>query len=130
MPFSLLAVAAAALSAFLIGGLWYSPLLLGRVWQRHVGLTDEALGRRLPLTFGLAALASVVMAFNLAAFIGPEPGVLWATIAGALAGVGWVVPALGMTFAFERRPFALWAIDAGYHAVSFSLMGALIGLLQ
>ncbi len=130
MPFSILAVLAAAVSAFLVGGLWYSPILLGRVWQRLVGLEDEALSRGLARTFLLAGIASLVMALNLAAFIGPDAGVGFATFAGAAAGLGWVAPALGMTFAFERRPVGLWLVDAGYHIVSFTLMGALIGLLQ
>ncbi|GAB2489384.1 DUF1761 domain-containing protein [Arenimonas alkanexedens] len=28
------AVLAAALSGFVLGGLWYSPLLFGKAWQR------------------------------------------------------------------------------------------------
>ena len=27
----------AALSAFVLGGLWYSPLLFGKAWQREAG---------------------------------------------------------------------------------------------
>ena len=38
-----LAVLAAAISAFLLGGLWYSPALFGKAWQRGAGLTDEQL---------------------------------------------------------------------------------------
>ena len=38
-----LAVLAAALSAFLLGGLWYSPAMFQRAWQRGSGLTDEQL---------------------------------------------------------------------------------------
>ena len=37
-----LAVVGAALAGFVIGGLWYGPLL-GKVWQRESGLSDEAL---------------------------------------------------------------------------------------
>jgi len=130
MPFSILAVAAAAVSAFVIGGVWYSPLLLGKAWQRLVDLPDEALSAGLARTFIVSGIASVVMALNLAAFIGPDAGVGFAAFAGAAAGLGWVAPALGITFAFERRPVGLWLVDAGYHAVAFTVMGVLIGLLQ
>jgi len=130
MPFSILAVVAAAVSAFVIGGVWYSPLAFGRLWQKQVGLSDEQVASHIVRTFVVSGLASVVMALNLAAFIGPEPGVGFATAAGAAAGIGWVAPALGMTYAFARRSLGLWAINAGYHAVSFTVMGVLIGLLQ
>ncbi len=33
-----LAVVVAALGSFLLGGLWYSPALFGKVWQREAGL--------------------------------------------------------------------------------------------
>ena len=33
-----LAVLAAAISAFLLGGLWYSPALFQKTWQRAAGL--------------------------------------------------------------------------------------------
>ena len=38
-----LAVLTAAISSFLLGGLWYSPALFFKAWQRSAGLTDEQL---------------------------------------------------------------------------------------
>lgn len=130
MPFSPLAAGAAAVVAFLVGGLWYSPILFGARWQALVGLTDEEIAAGTARVFGVAFVLELIIAVNLAAFIGPAPGVAWATTAGALAGVGWVLTGLGVTYAFERKPFVLWAIDGGYHAVTFTVMGLVIGLLQ
>ena len=42
---NILAVLIAAVSSFLLGGLWYSPALFGKAWQREVGLTDEQLAK-------------------------------------------------------------------------------------
>ena len=39
------AVAAGALATFVVGGLWYSPVLFGKAWQRETGLSDEQLAR-------------------------------------------------------------------------------------
>lgn len=33
-----------------------------------------------------------------------------------------------MTYLFERRPLALGLIDAAYHGISFTLMGAILAL--
>ena len=38
-----IAVVVAAVACFLLGGLWYSPVLFGKAWQRETGLTDEQL---------------------------------------------------------------------------------------
>jgi Protein of unknown function (DUF1761) len=122
------AVAVAALASFLVGALWYSPLMFARPWMVDVGLSREALERGgLGRIFAGSALAAVVIATNLAFFLGPDPSIAWGAGAGALAGIGWVATALTTTYLFERRPLRLLAIDAGYHAATFTLMGLILG---
>jgi hypothetical protein len=67
------------------------------------------------------------MAANLGAFLAGPPDVTWGMTAGALAGAGWVAAALGVTYLFERRPLALFLINAGYQIVAFVVMGAILG---
>ncbi len=123
-----LAVALAALSTFVIGGLWYS-LLFGKKWQRAAGVTDEALRTGAPRVFiGSFALA-LVMAASLAAFIG-SGGALFGTAAGLAVGVTWISAAFGTNYLFERRPVALFVINASYNIVAFAIMGAIIGAMQ
>lgn len=122
-----LAVGAAALLTFLLGGVWYSPLLFGRAWQRLAGLDDAQVRSRLLRTFGGAAVCALVAATNLAFFLGPSATPGFGAGAGAAAGIGWVGTALATTFLFERRPLTLVAIDVGYHAVAYTAMGALLG---
>ena len=38
-----LAVVAAAVVSFFIGGLWYSPVMFLKAWQRGAGVTDAQL---------------------------------------------------------------------------------------
>ena len=123
------AVLLAAVATFAVGGLWYSPLLFNRPWQRLTGLTDQALRAGSPArVFGLSFVAALVAAVNLAFFLsGPTTTLAFATLAGALVGGGWVATALATTYLFERRPPGLWLIDAGYHLVAFTLMGAILG---
>lgn len=124
-----LAIFTAAVSMFLVGGLWYSPVLFGKAWQRETGLTDEELNARNPArVFGPAFLLALLMAFNLAAFIGPEATPGFAVGASFAAGFGWVALGMGVTYLFEARSMRLWLIDAGYHAVAFPLMGVILGL--
>ncbi len=120
-------MSACALVTFLVGGVWYSPLLFGKAWAADNGLSDEALRDGNPtVLFGGSFVLALIMAFNLAAFIGPA-GFAFSTAAGFAAGFGWVAMAMGITHLFERRPWRLFLIDAGYHVVTFTLMGAILG---
>lgn len=126
--FNYLAVATAALVTFAIGGLWYSPILFAKAWMRECGMTDEQ-ARQAPLarTFGLSALAAVVMAFNLAAFLGSKATLTFGLFAGAATGIGWVAMSLGVIYLFEQRSVKLWLINSGYQVVAYTAMGGILG---
>lgn len=123
-----LAVAIAAVSAFIIGGLWYS-LLFAKPWQRAAGVSDEQLQRGAARIFAGSLLLSIVMALSLAAFIGAG-GLGFGVFACLAAGLTFVAAALGINYLFERRSLALFAINAGYNVVAFTAMGAIIGAMQ
>ena len=131
LPFSIPAVLAAALVNFAIGGLWYSPLAFSRAWMDAAGL-DEARLRQAPMgrVFALAFAAALVMALNLAAFIGRGAGLAFAVSAGLAAGLGWAAMSLAVLYLFERRSLRLWLINAGYLVLAFGAMGAVLGALQ
>ncbi len=121
------AVMVAAVTTFLVGGAWYSPLLFGKAWQRLAGLSDVDLQGGTARVFGVSLVMALVQSTNLAFFIGKSGTLEFAMFAAAATGVGFVAPALVVTGLFERRSGALLAIDAGYHVVSLLLMGAILG---
>jgi len=124
----LFAVLVAALSSFLLGGLWYGPLFARR-WQRLTGLSDERLAAGGPArVFGLSFVLALVQAWVFAMFLGPDPSLALGLGAGASAGLCWVGAALAINDLFERRPFGLWAINAGYHTLAFTLYGLILAL--
>jgi hypothetical protein len=126
MPFNPLAVLIAALAGFVIGGVWYGPLF-GSVWQRASGMTPEALARRnMAQVFGVSFVLLLVAAAVLALFIGPDQPVSFGLLAGVAAGAGWVAPAFGIVYLFERRPAAQWLVNAGYFVVTLGVMGAVL----
>lgn len=124
-----LAVVTAALSTFLIGGLWYSPLLFQRIWMRANNLTEEDLKQGNPAKiFGLSFIFALVMSFNLAMFLADEgTTVAWGATAGLLAGLGWVAMAIATVGLFERRPWSYILVNAGNQVVGFVVMGAILG---
>ena len=124
------AVLAAALSTFVLGGVWYSPLLFGRAWMRENGFTEQQVqGFNKLRAFGGSMLLALVMAANLAMFLAdPKTTVVWGMTAGALAGAGWVACAIAVIGLFENRSWAYIGINGGYQIVSFIVMGAILGV--
>ncbi len=128
MQINYAAVLVAALSAFLIGGLWYSPALFQRPWMRANGFSEANLQKgSTGMIFGLAFVFSLIMAANLAAFLAaPDTTTAWGATAGFLAAV-WVALGIGVVALFERRPWSYTLINGGYWVVSLTLMGLIIG---
>ena len=120
------AVLLAAVSSFLLGGLWYSPALFGRVWNnanngpKQKGHPAKVFG----LSFGFALIAAICFAW----WVGPAPMMEASVKAGALAGFGFVATSFGINYQFAQRPFVLWLIDGGYHTAQFVLFGLILGL--
>lgn len=123
----LFAVLSAATLTFIVGALWYSPLLFARVWMRDNGLVEDDLRTGVGSVFAGAIVCALIQAFVLALFLGPTADLRFGAVTGVLVGLGWVAPALATTFVFERRPRRLVLVDAGYHIVSYTLMGAVLG---
>jgi hypothetical protein len=124
-----LAVLSAAVSTFLLGGLWYSKALFGRAWMSVNNLSEAELAQgNMFKIFGLSLVFAVIMAANLAAFLAePKTNAAWGATAGFLAGFGWVALAVATIALFERRSWKYVLINGGYMTLSFVVMGLIIG---
>ncbi len=121
-----LAIFVAAVSTFLIGGIWYS--LFKRQWIAANYFTEKYLEeRKLSFVFGLSFLFSFIMAFNLAMFIGSKADISYGMIAGFLAGFGWIFFSIGIISLFEKRSFKYALINGGNMTIAFTVMGAILG---
>jgi hypothetical protein len=133
MDVSYLAVGLAALAAFFLGFLWYT-VIFAKPWQALIGMGSKGSGKgstaqtpNLGRLLVGSLILEIIMAFNLAAFIGGGAGAAAGLTYGLLAGFGWVALAFGVNYMFEGKPFKLWLISAGYNVVVFAVMGAIIG---
>ena len=128
VQFNYPAILVAALVSFVVGGAWYSPLLFAKAWMREAGLDEAALKRaKLGRVFALSFVCSLVMAFNLSAFLGAKATLAFGTMAGLATGLGWVAMSLAIVYLFEQRSLKLWLINGGCQVVTYTLMGAVIG---
>jgi Protein of unknown function (DUF1761) len=123
------AVLVAAVSSFLLGGLWYSPILFHKLWNREAGRGEhpekmQHAGR----VFGVAFVFALISAWVFAWWLGPDPELRDALIKGLAAGAGIAGASFGINYQFAGRSFLLWAIDAGYHTAQFVLFGSVLAL--
>ncbi|MFD2368398.1 DUF1761 domain-containing protein [Pseudoduganella sp. GCM10020061] len=124
--FNLLAVVLAAVSSFMLGGLWYSPVLFGRAWNEENGGVPTA-GHPAKV-FGVSFVFSLVAALAFASLLGPAPALAHALGMGLLVGFACVAASFGINYQFANRSFKLWLIDGGYHTAQFLLFGLVLGL--
>jgi hypothetical protein len=127
MQLNWLAVLAAAVSAFVIGGLWYGPLFQ-HAWCREAGMDMHAQKRHPAKVFGTAFVAALVGAAAFAWWIGPAPDLEYAVRRGVLAGFGIAATSFGINYAFAGRSLKLWLIDGGYHTLQFAVYGMILGI--
>lgn len=122
-----LSVLMAAISSFLIGGLWYGPLF-GKSWMIEFGYTMEDLKKRnVPKTFGLSLLLAFLAALILEMFIGADADLVFGIMAGFFAGFGWVATFIGILYLFEMRSLRAYLINAVFCIISLTVMGAVLG---
>ncbi len=126
-----IAIVVAAVASFLLGGLWYSPALFGKAWQREVGLTDEQMkNSNMVKIFGLTLVLSLLAAWMFRDLSRAAPVAGTRLRRRLLRG-----PVLGRdrasasNYLFERKSLKLFLINGGYHTLQFTIIGGVISLL-
>jgi hypothetical protein len=131
-----LAVLVAAVVMFMLGGLWYSPVLFAKKWLALQGRTVEqeraqAAAANMPLmyfsAFVCSLITAIVMAHILAHMASIMPtGAVHGAFFGVMAWLGFVAPTTYATALFSGKPKQLWLIDSTYYLVSFVLAGLIL----
>jgi hypothetical protein len=127
-----LAIAIAAIVAWLAGAAWY--MALGKTWMAALGITPEQMaqaknqpGAYLPFIYSF--VAELIMAWMLAGLLG-HLGPLTlrgGVIAAAFCWLGFVITVMVVNNGFARRDWRLLLIDGGHWLLVMVLMGAVIG---
>ena len=117
---------------FLLGGLWYSPLMMSKPWMHAMGLRSEDIsegGMSMTRALVVSAITSFMTAYFLSfllAFTSDATAVM-----GALFGFfAWLVFGLSSyarAHVWEDRPIKLIAIDSGYEVLGATVVGGILG---
>jgi hypothetical protein len=125
---NLLAVLVAALSSFVLGGVWYSNALFGQAWRREAGDQRKPGEGHPAKVFGLSFVFALIAALAYAWLVPAAQDPVRAIVQGLVVGAGIVAASFGINYQFAGNSTKLWVIDGGYHTVQFVLYGLIIGL--
>ncbi len=126
-----LSAAIAGLVHFLIGGLWYSPLLFSKIWMQGLGLTETDI-KEAPVNIWLALLASALASFAQAIALTwlfvtlAMPSIAMGALIGAAAALAFGFTPMLRDRVWANRPWPVILVDAGYECVGGAVAGALI----
>src|SRR5215218_6722698 len=99
------AVLTGGIFAFVLGGVWYSPALMGKAWMKENNLTEEEIKKtNKARTFGWSLILSLIMAANLGMYLSNTPGLdlKMGLLYGLLAGV-WIFCGIAIVALFEQK---------------------------
>jgi hypothetical protein len=131
------AVLLAALATMLVGSVWYTPAVFGKIWMKLAKVKPDQKMTTMQMTklFGLTFIAALVSAYVLAhvtylsnQFFG-NTFLQDALSTGFWLWLGFVVARILTHDLFEGRPGKLTLLTAGNEFVTVMVMALIIGLL-
>lgn len=133
-PVNYLAVFLCGIIAMGLGALWYSPMLLGKMWIESLDKSDEELKKDFnPIkAYSVSTLSQLVMAYMLArimSYVGattPEEGIRVAF----MAWLGFTATTMTINMLFEGKTFKQFIVEGGYHFIVLMVYGLILGLWQ
>jgi hypothetical protein len=132
MQINFLAVVVSAVATFIIGALWYSPILFGKLWMKAHAYTEEKLKemqKGVMRAYAVSFVCYLVMAAVLSGLMGltntaTATGGMWI---GFLCWLGFAAT-IGLTAnMFSEKSLSTYLIDVGYQLVYLLVMGAILG---
>ncbi|MEA3191485.1 MAG: hypothetical protein QOD77_2067 [Thermoplasmata archaeon] len=148
--FNWLAFGLAILFNIVLGFVWYAKFSpTGRIWMRHQGMDPDNMpkpaGAAMAMSMGLMLVGVALMMFVFThtnavyqdAFSNLATGgkaryqltVMDGLIGGFFTWLGFIVPVQLNAIAFERKPWSLFFVNAGYYLVALLAAGLFIALV-
>jgi Protein of unknown function (DUF1761) len=131
-----LAVIVGALIYFVLGAIWYSPMVLGRQWQRSIGWDPERTPPQMSAaTYVVPGLAYLVMAIavGLIAVATGTDTAAEGVILGLVLGVGLSLMHTLVDATFDPnkpQPWTWFAINGTYHALGLLIVAVIVAVWQ
>jgi len=127
------AVLVTGIVIFVLGGLWYSPVLFAKPWMTLMAKSEEEMkagADSMPVMFGLAFLCGLLIAWVMAIILAQfhQPSAANGAMIGFLCWLGFSASTSFATALFSNTPKPLWLINSGYNLVCFVIAGVILSL--
>lgn len=131
-PINYFAIFVCAVAAIGLSSLWYSPMLLGKIWVDSLDKSEDELQKDFnPIkAYSISFLAQLVMAYILARIMSyagvttPEEGIRIAF----MAWIGFTATTMTVNMLFEGKTFRQFLVDSGYHFLVLIIYGLILGI--
>ncbi len=128
-----IAIVVAAASGFVVGGIWYGPIM-GKKWMGAVGLSEDdvknaSMGKIYGGAFAFSLLASWTLAHTFASYA-IDLGFSAKIMTAFGIALGFIVPAIGTNYLFSQKTKSLFFIDATYWLLFYLAMGFVHALMS
>ncbi len=123
------AIIVSLIISFIIGGLWYSPKVLGSIWLKSVGMTEEQMKAN-PTAYLYTILNLLLTIFVLALFIAwtGAASIMEGAQIGFWAWLGFGVTTLMSGVIWEKMPLTAFVIHSGLKLIVFVISGAILAI--
>ena len=129
-----LAILAGAATYWVLGAIWYSPVLFASRWVKlvNIKMDDPDAKKGMPMLF----IGSFILMFVTSTGLGillslvNMPDAMHAAKLGLLLSVCFSFTSNSISYLYTRKPAALYAIDGGYHILGTVLASVVIKLLS
>ena len=131
LHFSLWPVLVSAVILWILGAVWYSPVLFAKPWMALLGIKPDAANRKSLVPGMISSLAGdFILAFAL------DHVVLWSNVGswrggafiGVLVWLGFFAAPNYPQGIYENRPVKLFAINNGYWLVGLIVVGIVLAV--
>ncbi len=131
LHFNHLALLVSALFLWFLGAAWYSPALFAKRWMDLLGLKRDP-SKRGSMIFGMISslIGDLILSFALAHVVlwSGADSLAWGALVGFICWLGFIAAPNFPQGIYERRPFALFAINSGYWLVGLIVTGGLLAV--
>lgn len=122
------AIIVTTLISIVISFVWYLKPVFGKQWMKLANLTDESIKSGATVAMSSMLVLSFVTNYVLAHFVQFAGATDWwnGAVTGLWIWLGFVGAITLSNVLFEKRPFGLFVINAGYQLVNLIIAGAIL----
>lgn len=130
LHFNHLAVLVSAVFLWMLGAVWYSPLLFAKPWVEIIGRKMGEKPKGLVLGMVSSFIGDILAAFVLAHMVlwSGANSLAWGAFIGFIAWLGFIASPAFPQSVYEGRPFKYFAINGGYWLIGLVVVGGLLAV--